>query len=447
MREEKIYKFLQEAGPVFFVTPNAGRALGLEKELPDYHIVCAQEPTGIELLRRDGVKIFCLGKDVKNSGRLLLNAEVVKYIQDNSNGRIANVVTFKPSPMIEKACEKNGFRYLGNDSRINRIWEDKVKFAEITGMLGIPNAGSIVMRIEKDTGADFLDFSGGRKYVIQFSRGYSGNSTFLAENREDFEKIVEGAAGRKVKISNYKEGDTYTFNACIGEFGTLISRPIFQITGFQEFNKNLLGTCGNDYSFGKNLDDEVLKGVHISIRQVSDRLSQAGYRGILGFDFVVSGEDVDLIEVNPRLVGSIPVFTKLQLAAGETPFLLLHILSFLDFDFSAIEIKEPEKVFEFSQVILRNNRLHGVKVEKTLAGGIYKLISGDIVFKERSYCAPSVMASDEFFVECVSEGGSVDPDMEYANIQLNYGIMEAKSNFKKEFLRVKSEVLKKIILK
>jgi hypothetical protein len=161
----------------------------------------------------------------------------------------------------------------------------------------------------------------------------------------------------------------------------------------------------------------------------------------------VSGGDADLIEVNPRLVGSIPVFTKLQLAAGETPFLLLHMLSFLGFDFSAMEIKKPEKTFEFSQVILRNNQPHGVKVEKTLAGGVYKLASRDIILKEENYCAPDSMAPDEFFVECVFEGEFVDPDMEYANIQLGHGIMETKNSFKEEFLRIKSEVLKKIILK
>jgi hypothetical protein len=292
-----------------------------------------------------------------------------------------------------------------------------------------------------------LDFSDGRKYVLQFSRGYSGNSTFLIENRADIEKIIGDNIGRKVKISNYREGDTYTFNACMGDFGMLISQPMFQITGFPEFNRNLLGTCGNDYAFGKNLDGDVLKNIHMSIKQVSDRLFQAGYRGLLGFDFVVSGDDADLIEVNPRLVGSIPVYTKLQLAAGETPFLLLHMLSFLGFDFSAMEIKRPEKAPEFSQVILRNNQLHGVKVEKTLAGGVYKLAWGDIILKEENYCAPDGMAPDEFFVECVFEGECVGPGMEYANIQLGYGIMETKSSFKEEFLRIKSEVLKKIILK
>ena len=63
---------------------------------------------------------------------------MLEYIRAHAAGRPANILTFKPSPMLEIICRQNGFRYLGNDSRLNRDWEDKVKFAEMTTELGVP---------------------------------------------------------------------------------------------------------------------------------------------------------------------------------------------------------------------------------------------------------------------------------------------------------------------
>jgi hypothetical protein len=450
MINNEIHKFLENAGPIFFVTPYISRAIGLEKEIPDFHIVCSQKSDIVGLMEKSGVKIFCLDKNVKNSGKLLASAEVINYIKNNSVQKKANIITFKPSPMIEKICEKNSLRYLGNRSNINREWEDKVRFAEITNQLGVPNANSRIIKTENENLNELtnaFDFSECRKYIIQFSRGYSGNSTFIADNREVLRKILKNNIGRRIKIADFKKGDTYTFDVCIGEFGTLISQPIFQITGFTEFNKNILGTCGNDYAYGKNLDEKIRTKLEANIRIVSDKLLCLGYRGVLGFDFVVGGNEADLIEVNPRLVGSIPAFTKLQLGAGEIPFLLLQILSFLDYDFQNIKIVKPKREFEFSQVILRNNQTKTIVMEKILRNGIYKFSQSGIEFMKDAYCADGIASKDEFFLDCASKGESVDPDMEYAGIQIPRGIMEKGGTFMENFLRIKDYAEKNIIFR
>jgi len=450
MLDDEIYNFLEEAGPIFYVTPAAGKAIGLEGVLPDYHIICCRKPRNIELLRKAGAKVFCIEKDFKNSGKILSDPEVTDYIKANSRGKKPNILTFKPSPMIEKVCEKNDFRYLGNNSKINREWEDKIKFAEITGALGVANAHSRIVKIEKERMEDLrssLDFSEGKKYVIQFSRGYSGNSTFVVDGEREFVSVLKKNVGRKMKIADFVEGDTYTFDVCIGSFGFVASRPIFQITGFPEFNGNALGTCGNDFAFGSGLGTEARKDFQSVIKKVVDKISNVGYRGILGFDFVVGESGVHLIEVNPRLVGSVPVFTKLQLAAGEVPLLLLHILSFLDFDFRDLEIKESTRDFVFSQLILRNVTNAPLVVEKSMRSGIYKMDGGGAAsFVREAYFADEAMERGEFFVECAVEGESVDPDMEYANIQVACGIMEARNSFTKDFTRIKEAVFKNIIL-
>lgn len=445
MLDAKIIDFLEEAGPIFFVGPSAGRAVGLETELPDYHIIASRLPAEADLLAA-GAKLFALGKDVPNAGKLLSEPAVVEYIQRQAAGRTANILTFKPSPMIEIACAKHGWRYLGNSSALNREWEDKVKFAQKTDALGLRNAGSRIVKLEAGESLPQLDFAAGRRYVVQFSRGYSGNSTFLVEGGAQAEAIFTQAAGRRVKLSEYVPGDTYTLDACLGPFGLLLSQPILQITGFGEFNRQRLGTCGNDYAYGRQLGEAGRHAIEEGVRRVAGQLQAEGYRGILGFDFVVAGETAHIIEVNPRLVGSIPVFTKLQLEAGEMPFLLLHLLAFLGFDFSGTRIAAARRDFEYSQLILRNNASEARRVDQTLESGIYVLSAGRLELCRRAYFGAGQLAPDEFFLECAPRGALIGPDMEYANLQLPCGIMETSGSFREGFLDVKAEIFKHLIL-
>ena len=449
MLDERIINFLQNAGPVFFVTPTVDRAIGLEDLLPDFHIVCTQLSDGNELLRERGVKIFVSSSAGKNSGKILSDRAVIDYIRDKSAGKKANIITFKPSPMIEKICEREGFRYLGNRAELNRIWEDKVKFAEITSSLGLKNADSRVLKIEADTARDLpgsSDFSDGRRYVVQFPYGYSGNSTHIAGSKEELAGILEDNIGRKAKIADFIEGDTYTLDVCIGPFGLLMSQPIFQITGFTELNRNPLGTCGNDYAFGKKLDDRYRTDIAGSVAKIADKMAGEGYSGVLGFDFVIGEEGAHIIEVNPRLVGSIPAITKLQLGAGEIPFLLLQMLSFMDFDFSSFGKLGTRQDFDFSQLIFRNTRDVPVRIGKTLVSGIYSYRDGDLEFVRSAYCAEAGMKEDEFFLNAVPAGAVIDQDMEYADMQLPRGIMETRKSFEPDISELKDMIIKNIIL-
>lgn len=449
MLDENKKRFLEEAGPIFFVTPTMDRAIGLEGILPDYHIICAQGADGIGLMREAGAKVFCLGRDIKNSGKLLGEEEVIGYIKANSRGKTANIITFKPSPMLEIVCKRQGFRYLGNSASLNREWEDKVRFAEITDELGLKNANSRVVKIPEDPGAliDSFDFAANRRYVVQFSRGFSGNSTSVVGGKEELAELLARNIGRKAKIADFVAGDTYTLDACILPSGHLVSQPIFQITGFKDFNRNPLGTCGNDYAFPAQMDEAARGEIYSSIGKVAEKIGSAGYRGILGFDFVAGEDGAHIIEVNPRLVGSVPVYTKLQLSAGETPFLLLHILAFLGYGFGPEDLVRPKRDFVFSQLILRNIAERPLRVECALPSGVYRMEGGDIAFSYPAYGADQALGADEFFLRCAVEGEMIGPDMEYADIQAARGIMETRYSFKEDFLRMVDAVRGKITIR
>jgi predicted ATP-grasp superfamily ATP-dependent carboligase len=453
---EEIKKQLsaENVGPIFFVAPNPNHAIGVEKEIKNYHIICSQRTDIIDYLKKAKVSILCLDDDnIKNSGKLLECKKVLIYIKRKSKGKIANVITFKPSPKIAKICNDNGFRYIGNDWKLNRKLENKVEFVNITNNLKIPNAKSRVITLEEKKDGN-LKLKNGRKFVVQLPRGFSGNSTFLIKTEKDFKKMVKKYKSRKVKLSEYMNGDAYTINACVGKFGVIISQPIFQITGLTDYNKNELGTCGNDYTYGEKLKREEKKKIFNYTKKVGSYMKKMGYNGIFGLDFIMSGDNIDLIEINPRFIGSIPVFTKLQIQSGQIPFLFLHLAEFLGvgckleqlpFCFSFAKWNK-EKSFNFSQLILRNTKKDCVKIVKSIASGIYEFKKDKLILKKRTYYAEN-LKENEFLIQTVKRGSLINSDMEYANIQIGCGIMEDKRRFKRCFNLVVKTVLGEIKIK
>ncbi|NOQ67977.1 ATP-grasp domain-containing protein [Patescibacteria group bacterium] len=442
----------KQTGPIFFVAPNPNRAIGVEKEVKNYHIICSQKTDIIDYLNKEKISVLCLDDDnIKNSGKLLEDKKILSYIKRKSKGKIANIMTFKPSPKIAKLCNNNGFKYLGNKWELNRKLEDKIEFVRITEKLKIPNAKSKIITLEEKKDGDFK-LKKGKKFVIQLPRGFSGNSTFLIKTEKDLKKIVKKHRNRKIKLSEYINGDVYTINACVGKFGVLISQPIFQITGLTDYNKNELGTCGNDYAYGEKLESGEKKKIFNYTKKVGSYMKKTGYNGIFGLDFIVSGDNVDLMEINPRFVSSIPVFTKLQIQKEPAPFLFFHLTEFLKTDYkfklsssyqSSFAKWNKEKSFNFSQLILRNTNENCVKIIKSMISGVYKIEKEKLILKEKTYYAEN-LKENEFLIQAVKRGSLINSDMEYANIQVGYGIMKDGKKFKSCFDRIINLVLKNI---
>lgn len=445
----------ENTGSIFFVAPNSNRGVGFEKEIKNYHIICSQKTDLVDYLKKEKISVLCLDDDsIKNSGKLLENKKVLDYIKKESKAKTANIITFKPSPKIQKICEDNDFRYLGNDWKLNRKLEDKVEFVGITNELKIPNAKSEIIKIEDQKRfKDKFNFKNKDKYVIQFPRGYSGNSTFLIENKNDLENIVEKYENRIVKFSKYIKGDTYTINACAGSFGIIISKPIYQITGLTLFNKNQLGTSGNDYAYSEKLSNIEKKKIFDHTKKIGEYMVQLGYRGIFGLDFIINKDDVDLIEINPRFVGSIPVFTKLQLQNQKISFLFLHLSEFLSLNINSELLLEDlscekwnkQNIFNFSQLILRNTKDVPIKIIKPMISGVYKLDQDKLILKNKTYNFKS-LNDKEVLVQCLKKNSIVSPDTEYANIQFGYGIIE-HNHIKKEYKKIVETILNNIQLK
>ena len=437
----------RQIGSVFFVTPNPIYAIGLEKNIKSYFVICSQKSDIVQYLRKEKIPVLCLDDDkIKNAGKILTNEKVIEYIKSRSKNNVANVITFKPSPTIQRVCKDNSFRYLGNDWKLNRDLEDKTKFVEVTEKLKISNANSKIIKLDKNNCS--LDFSRNKKFVVQLPRGFSGNATFFIEDKNNLDEIFKKYKNRKVKLSEYFKGETYTINACVIGNEILISKPIFQITGLSSYNKNSFGgTCGNDYIYPKKLRKEQRKEIFDCTKKVGDYIKKLGYKGIFGLDLVVNNKKVNLIEINPRIIGSMSLFTKLQIQNNQIPFLSLSILEFA----APVIIKndnfkewDKEDNFNASQLILRNTKNKPIKIIKSLRSGIYEIKENKLFLKKETYSTDKKMKKNEFLIQCSAKGRVVSPDIEYANIQVSYGIMRNEKEFEHHFNFAIKIILKEI---
>ena len=179
--------------PIFYISPDIKRALGLELVLPNYYIVCSFYNPLVDMVRKRGGKVFCLEESekdavyqIKNSGQLLGHPKVLEFIQNKSKGQTPGILAFKPNLKIDILCSQYGFKKLINSSEINEKFENKINFFEITkkyfpdfhlkGTVG--NLGDLNFKVmEKELSLPF---------VVQFGHGWAGKTTFFIKNELDW---------------------------------------------------------------------------------------------------------------------------------------------------------------------------------------------------------------------------------------------------------------------
>lgn len=413
-RIKRIFSDIRE--PIFYLTNDVSHGLGLEKVLPNYHIICIDDHPLVDYLINDGVKVFCLERVLqkkniifRTSGKLLEQPEVRKYIKQNSAGKIPNILYFKPSVKLEGLCRRFGYRNLGNPVSLNRLFEDKISFFKICQELGIPvPKGEIVFLAEADFAR--LRQKYGPKMVIQFGRGWAGSTSFLIENEEEFNILKRKFFQTKVKLNRFIKGKTVLNNACVTGEKILLGPPAEQLTGVCGFTARPLGTCGRVWPAKLSQKQEI--EIEKLTRKIGKEMQKKGYLGYFGLDFLIEEESgrVFLSENNARFTASAPFFTKLEIKEGRLPLMLYHVKAFLRQD-AEIQRYRDAKILG-SEVIVRNTAKVPIAVEEDFRPGVYRREKGELKFVRIAYDIGGIKNQEEFFLTASAKGRIVNPEIE-----------------------------------
>ena len=262
----------------------------------------------------------------KNSGRLLSHPTTIKFIQDHSAAtrHTPVIVPFKPSAKIDLICRQLGWILASNPSKINRFFEDKIKFYQTCHHL--PLIPSLILEFNQ---SNYLQAQKqfGPKMVLQTHFGWAGNSSYISQNYSD-SPIPENTL---VKFSPYLTGYSLINNCCLTKNGLVQSPPGLQYTGLPEITSNPLATVGRQWPSFTSPD--VNSQVEKITNDFSLILQQHHYRGFFGLDFLVSNNIVYLIECNPRLTASFALYTAIEKNHHLTPLFFLHLAEFLGIDY------------------------------------------------------------------------------------------------------------------
>lgn len=284
---------------------------------------------------------------IKNSGKLLSNPQVIKFIQQNSkkNNHIPAIIPFKPSAKIEFLCKKYNWINISNPSTINRLLEDKIKFVEICKQNKLQIIPSIIDNFNE---RNFLKYQQkfGKDIVIQTHFGWAGKSTFTSDNYSKLSTKITPEI--KVKFSPLLSGYTLTNNCCLTSKGLIQSPPALQYTGIKPFTNNPFTTVGRQWpSFAPPKIQEQISEI---TQKFGEILKQLKYKGYFGLDFFINSDKIYILECNPRLTASFAFYNQIELKQNITPLFFFHIAEFLNLNYQ-INLKNEQQRFYNQQII------------------------------------------------------------------------------------------------
>lgn len=280
---------------------------------------------------------------VKNSGYLLSQEKIQNKIKSSTNPVI---VPFKASAKIEFLCQKHNWLNASNHPKISRPLEDKVNFFEMCKQEKLPVLPGIISSLSEDS---FLKAQSefGKNLVIQTHFGWAGNSTFFSDSYQNAKNIIPQSS--RVKFSPLLQGYSLLNNCCLTRQGLIQSPPALQYTGLKEFTQNPFATVGRQWPSlaPTKIQEEVRQITSDFSKKVLEPLN---YRGFFGLDFMVSNNQVYLLECNPRLTASFAFYTQIELRNQLTPLFYYHLAEFTNLDYE-INISEEQERFSNPNII------------------------------------------------------------------------------------------------
>lgn len=419
--------------PIFYITNDVGKGIGLENILPNYHIVCLDDHPLIDVLDKNNVSVFCLERVLgkknvlpRSSGIILNHPKVLSFIRKKSKEKKPNILFFKPQRKIEIIADKLGFNLIGNRTTTNRLFEDKVSFFDFCLERGIkvPEGEIADLSLAKYTD---LAKKYGEILVIQYGRGWAGNSTFFIKNEQEWEDLKKKVVG-KVKVSRFIKGITVLNNVVVFRDSVIISKPALQVKTDSRLTSTQGGTGGRQWPVELQKDQEE-KVVEMT-KTTGEIMSKKGYRGFFGLDFLVEEKtgDVYVSENNARLTASVPFFTKLEINLNCFPLLGYHLLSFLP-KFKSNVIAEYQADVYGSEIVVRNNQPYPVKASGFIKTGIY---DRKLSFVNDRYFL-NTGSSEDLWITAITPGRIVNPEIEILRLNTFAKICEKDGSLKEEY--------------
>ncbi|HVB14875.1 MAG TPA: hypothetical protein VNH38_08990 [Candidatus Dormibacteraeota bacterium] len=297
---------------VVFLGPDPLPALG--SGLP---VICA-DGCGLSQVDEPGWERF--GSPGSTSSAALLQLPTV---QRRLRALVDAVVVWKSSAQVEQIAQELGVLVANSPALIARRIENKVHFSRSAPGAGLPIPPTEVgiAGPELLQAAQKLD----PPWVFQLAQGFSGEQTYPVGSVTELAELVRRFDGRPCRIAERMDGTPVTVTGVVSPDRILLGPACLQLTGLPSLTPHPLGSCGNDY--GRPVPES--DAVHEVSLRCAGWLRREGHLGVFGLDLVVGPSGaIWCIEVNPRLVASVPLFSLSARDSGMAGILDQHLACF-----------------------------------------------------------------------------------------------------------------------
>jgi hypothetical protein len=405
-------------------------AAGLAAALPETALVCISASDTIDVYRDRGIEIFCLSEQV--GGHATAGMSSLELLQHPATRAFFErlgptaVLAFKPSERIAAAVGDLGGELLSAPASAARRYENKLEFVAAAERAGVPRPFWVVRPLPP--GFAELEAQFGPRVVVQGARGNAGQRTWMVSDQQSLDYARQREGSGAVRAAEFVEGLPFTATGvALGGTGSGIDggrppatiEPCRQVTGVGWLTPEQLGSCGNAW------DPRLFEAHRVEIGRcmhaLGADLAANNYRGVYGVDFVLADDGPLVIEVNPRMVASIPVASELEVEAGRAPLVLLHLLELSNAEFPRTDAQVPAGMELGAGSLLILHRLDGDS-DVPPRNGVYRVgDGGDVDFLRPGANMADLAAPGELLLMTRRAGEPVSRRKEFGRIYSRSG--------------------------
>jgi hypothetical protein len=296
-----------------------------------------------------------------------------------------NTVCYRSLSVLE---QDRRFRLLAPSLALKNMFDDKLWQLELFSGLEVKTPKTFVRYLGETTFIEASDILDG-PFVVQPPVGSSGENTYIVSNESDFDKAkkVLGPAQR-VKLSKYMpvpslNGHCVVLRTLEG-LSAIAVCPSVQIVGTRGCTNRAEIYCGNDFSAVGKVHKSVIEETCTIMEKIGLFMGSKGFLGIFGMDFLLNGDEVLALEINPRFQGSTMPLSLLQVDRGEVPLTALHVMQFMGLieEFSQEFLLQLGRMYRDpysgAHLIVHNLESKSCRMEHDLKAGIYTLLDDSL---------------------------------------------------------------------
>jgi hypothetical protein len=235
----------------------------------------------------------------------------------------AHVVFFRPNFEVIEILKGLGLSPLSSSQEVARTLENKRNFRKMCSDEGLPVVPFATVPVKSLLeNPDCVPVGWPR--IVQTARGFGGKRTWLWEAGVPL-PLSKRFLRHEVLVSPFIKGRTWTINAVVRDGQVLAGSPMLQITGDRRLHRLPFASSGVAIvsQCSEAISDELLK----LAQAVGKMASKLGFIGFYGIDAIETDSGLKLIEMNARLTATLTLSTLSELAAGQLPLTVAHLLA------------------------------------------------------------------------------------------------------------------------